>query len=165
MDRTKVGAKILNELCTYSFMRFWTVPVLFTLCFLFMGCHKRVGDTPIQKTPFAVDRRGVTFRCDPPLKRYNNTATVRIGLKGNWTAEPPWDAVEFADGRRVQLEVILTSVAGENYTSAILGRAGGMLDVRFNPPIPKEAEISQVQVFSDAMVQCTEAVWHDYQAK
>lgn len=140
--------------------------VMFLLCCLLQtGCYKKVIDTPIHKSPFIVDQKGITFQCSPTLKRRCNTAGVRIAIVGDWTSEPPWTAIEFSNGKRVKLKVRLTAVDNDIYESTILGRAGGMLDVRFDPPVPKNVGIKQVQITADASVECTEVIWHDFHAK
>ncbi len=138
---------------------------LFLFCCLQTGCYRTVIDTPIHRSPFILDEKGISFNCNPPLQRCFNSASVRIAIVGDWTPEPPWTAIVFADGRRVKLKVKLTTADSRVYDSTILGRAGDMLDVRFDPPVPKNEEITKVQIISDAVVECTEVAWHDFHTK
>ena len=133
------------------------------LSYIFLSCTGQYGpiETPIQQTPFTVNEQGVVFEFDPPLKRLRNGASVRIALEGTWETNPPWDVVEFADGRKAAIKVVLTSVEDKTYPSTILGN-GKMLDVRFDLPKSKIA-IKKVTMTSDIPVQCENATWYDFQ--
>jgi len=43
--------------------------------------------------------------------------------------------------------------------------AGGELDIRFDPPVPKKIGITQVKIITDAIIECTYVAWYDFQAK
>jgi len=119
----------------------------------------------IDKTPFIIDDKGVIFQCNPPLVRRYNTATVRIGLKKDWRPEPPWNSIKFSDGTRVYVKCFLTGSNDKVYESNCLGMAGGELDIRFDPPVPKKIGITQVKIITDAIIECTYVAWYDFQAK
>lgn len=58
----------------------------------------------------------------------------------------------------------LTDVNGKVYESNCLGMDDG-LEVGFDLPVPKEVGITQVEIISDTIVECTCAVWHDFRDK
>lgn len=126
------------------------------------GCCKKMIDTPIHNSFFLVNPDGIIFRCNPLLQRRFNTAGIMIAIIGDWEPIPPWTTIEFSDGRCVQIKVRLTTVDNAVYNSTILGKVGGMLDVRFDPPVPCHAKIQQVQITADAPIGCTTVFWHDF---
>ena len=139
--------------------------VLSFLCLSLNGCYRADRETVIDKTPFIIDDKGVIFQCNPPLVRRCNTATVRIGLKKDWEPEPPWNSIKFSDGTRVCFKCFLTDSNDKVYESNCLGKSGGELDIRFDPPVPKKIGITQVKIITDAVVEYTYVAWHDFQAK
>lgn len=147
-------------------MRVYVVVLIVLICcFVIIGCSECTKETVIYKTSFVIDTEGVTFLCEPPLKRYCNNATLRIGIKGDWAPEPPWTTLVFANNKRVRLKAVLTSNNGDAFISKIIGRAGGRLDIRFNPQIPKSACIENVRLISDTPIHCTDIFWYDFNAK
>jgi hypothetical protein len=129
---------------------------------LFIGCNKEVFDTVIFDRPFVIENGRIEFQSN--LYRKCNTASVRIELGNDFTVEPPWIFVQLVDGRKFRISVVLVSEDGNMFKSKIIGRAGGMVDVRFEPQIPKKIAIKKVIVTSDVPLSCKRIIWHDFNA-
>ena len=65
----------------------------------------------------------------------------------------------------MQIKVRLTTVDNAVYDSIILSSTDGMVEARFDPPVPSHAKIQQVHIAADAPIGCTSVVWYDFCAK
>ncbi len=132
---------------------------------MILGCYyNKVYDTVISDSSFIVDSKGIEFTCDSPLMRKCNSGSVGIEVSDYWKPVPPWTSIELRDGSLSKINVILTSEDGKTFTSNIIGSAGGMIDARFEPEIPKNVMIKVVKVTSEIQLSCRKIVWHDYNA-
>jgi hypothetical protein len=136
-----------------------------TMFFSLIGCLNKPSETIISSGSFLIDSKGVEFNLDQPLKRKFNSGSVRIELAQGWQPLPPWTSIQLSDGRFAKVAVTLLSEDGKAFTSAILGSAGGMLNARFEPEIPKEASIKKVKITSDVPLMCKRVVWFDFNAE
>ena len=129
------------------------------------GCFAKSSETVISSAFCVVDKKGVEFTLDQPLQRKFNSGSVRIDLEERWQPLPPWTSIQLADGRMAKVTVVLFSEDGRTFTSAILGSSGRMLNVRFEPEIPKKALINKLRIASDIPLTCKRIVWYDFNAE
>jgi hypothetical protein len=129
------------------------------------GCFSKHSEIVISSVSFVIDSKGVEFNLEQPLKRKFNSGTVRMELTHAWRPLPPWTSIQLSDGSLAKVKVALLSEDGRTFMSAILGSAGGMLNARFEPEIPKEASIKKVKITSDVSLMCKRMVWYDFNAE
>lgn len=135
------------------------------MLFSLNGCLSKPSETVISSASFMIDSKGVEFKVDQPLKRKFNSASVRMELAQAWQPLPPWTSIQLSDGSLAKVTVALFSEDGKTFMTAILGSAGGMLNARFEPEIPKEAAIKKVKITSDVPLMCKRVVWYDFNAE
>jgi hypothetical protein len=129
-----------------------------------IGCSANPLETVISSTSFVIDDKGVEFKLEKPLKRKFNSASIRIKLAQDWQPLPPWTSIKLNDERLAKIRVSLLSSDGKTFMSNILGSAGGMLDARFEPEIPKEVLLNQIKITSDVPLMCNRVAWYDFNA-
>ena len=169
-DSTQFGLVENNPKFNFGRIVFYTLisPIIICVCSYVYLSHTGYYtpiDIPIQKHPFTINEQETVFEFDPPLtKRKRSAASVNMTLEDKWDTNPPWDVVEFTDGRKAAIRVTLTSVENEDFKSTILGSGGKGLNVRFDLPDPK-MEIKKIKIVSDIPVKCSEARWYDFHYK
>ena len=126
-------------------------------------CASTPSETVISDRQFLVDAAGIEFSLAQPFKRRLSSGSVKIELLEDWIPLPPYKSIRLADGPVATLTVSLHSEDGRVFTAASLG-AGGGLNARFIPEIPKDASIHSVRITSDVPVQCRKAVWYEFDA-
>ena len=139
-----------------------TITCLLITFFIFIGCTKKAFDTVIFNRSFVIENGKFEFRTN--LYRKCNTASVRIELDNDFNVGPPWNFIQLDDGRKSKILVVLVSEDGNMFRSKIIGRAVGMVDIRFAPQIPKKIAIKRVIVTSDVLLSCKRIIWHDFNA-
>ena len=143
------------------------ITLIFTSAFLILlitGCCKEV-DYIIHDSSIMVDNRWVEFDNFPLLKRKCNSVSIRIELKHDWEPVPPWDSILINNKLLVKPEVVLVSDKEKQFRASILGLAGGMLNAKFEPEIPKDTYIKIVKIRFDKPVLCNQIIWHDFNLK
>jgi hypothetical protein len=135
------------------------------IVFSLNGCISKPSKTIISSSSVTVDSKGVEFILTQPIKRKFNTASIRMELVQAWQPLPPWTSIQLSDGSLARVTVALFSEDGKTFISTILGNAGGMLNARFEPEIPKDTSIKKVKITSDVPLVCTQVVWYDFNAE
>ncbi|MGC2424585.1 MAG: hypothetical protein WA666_09555 [Nitrospirota bacterium] len=158
------------------------------VCVFLTGCFKP-SETIIANTPFIVDKQGVEFHLEKPIKRKNKSGSIKIELGQvgkDWDTLPPYTSIRLYDSSRVassimhhegepdikfyknggdhvaRVKVILFSEDGRIFIANILGSADSDLDARFEPEIPKNAEIAKVKIVSNIPFKCNRVMWHQF---
>jgi len=138
---------------------------MIALIVLIWGCGLGGGaidisimESPTQlapSTPLVVD-------CDPPLQRTLRSGSIFVDLDHQWHPEDPWDFIIVEGIGEVEISAILVSSTGIEYSSSIAGRAGGFLNLRFEPEVPKAIEFSAVRLESSAPMRIRSISWYLY---
>ncbi len=138
---------------------------ILTFCCLLIvsGCLlKEAKDTIVSEKTIFLNEQGIVIKCDPPLSRTHNSASIMIALKEEWVAVPPWKEIRIQNGDMVSINVSLHSVSGTKYFANIIGKAMGCIEARFDPEIPNNIDISSVVVSSSLNLTCEKIFWHNY---
>lgn len=133
-----------------------------TVFFYVVGCFSKPSETVVSSVSCIIDSKGVEFNLPSPLQRKFRSGSVRLELTQNWEPLPPWTFIQLSDGRQANITVTLFSSDGKSFMSKILGSAGGMLDARFDPEIPKDVQITNIRITSNIPLTCTRVEWYDY---
>lgn len=141
--------------------------IFFIISFIIIiniSCGK-VNDVIISDSHFIINSSVKEFACKPYLQRKKNSASIRLKLLKEWRPTPPWDIIVLNNDIQVKITVILYSKNGAKFKSKILGSANDMLDIRFEPEIPKTSLIKKIHITSSIPLSCNKLIWHDYNAK
>jgi hypothetical protein len=135
----------------------------FLLCVVQLSCfggganNVVVSDIPFRLNPVPTD-----FECYPPLVRTHRSASLRVELSCAWHPEPPWDHIVVDGLGNVVITATLVSSSGAQFKHAILGMAGGNLDIRFEPEIPKDESIVLVRLESSHELDVSQINWYNF---
>lgn len=119
-------------------------------------------DVVVSDLPFGMNPVPTEFECDPPLVRTRRSASLWVELPCTWQPEPPWDHIVVQDLGNVIVRATLVSSSGAQFSQAILGMAGGALDIRFEPEIPKDEKIVLIRLESSHDLDVRHVKWHNY---
>lgn len=139
---------------------FFLLPLLLISCFF-----AEPQEFVISSQRFILGEKGKEFKCNPALTRTRNSASIRFWIKEDWTPEPPWEKIKLNDGRMVSIIVKVNCKSGKVYKANIIGSAGGSVNARFEPEIPKEEEIVNIMLESSSEITVEKVTWCDYDSK
>ena len=105
------------------------------------------------------------IQCVPPLQRTLNSASILIELDHLWHPEAPWNHIIVDGIGEVAVSGTLVASSGDAFTSSIAGMAGGQLNLRFDPEVPKNTAFVSIRLESSAPLRCRKVVWHLYNPK
>ena len=133
------------------------------LCFLQFSCLVgRVDDVVVSDNPFRLNHVSTEFQCDSPLVRNRQSASLWVELACSWQPEPPWDHIIVEGLGNVIVEATLVGSSGAQFEPAILGSAGGALNIRFEPEIPDDEKIVLIRLKSSHALEVLSVSWHNY---
>ena len=133
------------------------------LCFILFSCGVgNVENVVVSHVPFRVDEAPTEIKCDPPLVRSRRAASLWVELACAWEPEAPWDHIVVKGLGNVRVEATLVSSSGAQFEPAILGSAGGVLEMRFEPEIPNDEMIVLLRLKSSQPLDIRNVSWHNY---
>jgi len=136
---------------------------ILVLCLVQLSClGGGVKEIVVSRKPFLLNPMPTEIECDPPLVRIRRSASLRVELLCTWQPEPPWDHIAVEDLGKVFIEATLVSSSGAEYNHEILGMAGGSLDIRFEPEIPKDESIVLVRLESSHELDVGQVNWYNF---
>jgi hypothetical protein len=103
--------------------------------------------------------------CDPPLQRTLRSGSIFVDLDHEWYPEDPWDSIIVDGIGEVRISATVVSSTGVEYSSSIAGMAGGRLNLRFEPEVPKAIEFTSVRLESSAPLRIRSVSWHLFNPK
>lgn len=132
-------------------------------CFIHLSClGGGVDDVVVSSKPFLLSQVTTEFRCDPPLVRTHRSASLWIDIVRPWKPEPPWDHIVVEEVGNVIVGAVLVGSSGAQFTPAVLGSAGGALDLRFDPEIPNNEKIVLIRLTSSEPLDVRRVIWHNF---
>jgi len=138
---------------------------VFLVCVL-SSCADSVDDVVLVSTPITVTQEALEIDFDTPIHRTRKSGSLLVTLDVDWHPEPPWQYVTLADGTRITVSFTLVTDTGEEHTSSILGgsygEAGALLNVRYDPEIPRSESIVSLRVSASQPLILKSIVWHNF---
>lgn len=123
-------------------------------------------DVVVADQPFTLHNNQIEIQCDPPLRRTRNSGSIQIMIQESWAPQAPWKQIKFDDGTIVSIDVVLQGDDGKDYTPNIIGsavgRQGKFLDVRYDPPTPKNVKIHSMKLSANHKLTINKIIWHNF---
>jgi len=142
---------------------------IFLFIFLLIGCNSKGEDIILFDDKIVIEEK-MEIDCNPFLKRKYRSASIMIKIEKDFEAVHPYKFIKLEDAQNVKIDVVLVSKKGKKFNSNIIGMAvggqsGKMIDVRFDPQIPSDVLIKEIQIFVDNKITVKKILWHDYNYK
>ena len=135
--------------------------ILLLFALIVGACWGRVIEVTIHSGEFLTGPEGIRFDFEQSLQRSRKALSILVVVDGEWEPEPPWKTILMKDGRRITITASLVASDGRVFHSALVGRAGG-LDLRFQPPPPRDVSIIAVILKTDVPMLCHEVKWCEF---
>jgi hypothetical protein len=147
--------------------RFATLASVCCVMVLAMSCSSG-RDVTLREALFTLDQTDEIIPISPPMHRRHRNLSIHINILESWTAMPPYNQIEMADGRVATVRVMLVADSGETYKASIYTRTGGRgrgrmcRDARLDAIVPSSAAIVDVRLSSDVSIRCSDVAWYAF---
>ncbi len=131
---------------------------------IFFGCSQNSKTIVLSKNPLMLSSKPIVLKLEQPLRRSNNSLSIRMQLKESWSIEPSWRDIKLQDGTLVKIKATLISDKGTQYHPVLIGSGGG-LDIRFSDSVPQDERIVKIIFSSTHPLTVQKVSWVDWDPK